>query len=103
MIDIEHRADDYDNCNTFVLPSKKIKAKNINQEVKTQLLSKKRRKQLENVIERKKKKLQVFFLLLCVKIKKIKHIYYKRYFLHFIYNTENNIVRRFGEITSIFR
>lgn len=58
VVDIEHRADDYDNCNTFVLPSKKIKTKNINKEVKTQLLSKKRRKQLENIIERKKKKLQ---------------------------------------------
>lgn len=65
MVDIEHRADDYDNCNTFVLPSKKIKTKNINKEVKTQLLSKKRRKQLENIIERKKKKLQVFYSFMC--------------------------------------
>lgn len=59
-IDIEHRTDDYDNCNTFVLPSKKRKTKNVNKNVTTtRLLSKKRRKQLEKIVEQKKKKLQV--------------------------------------------
>ncbi|XP_029679744.1 probable ATP-dependent RNA helicase kurz [Formica exsecta] len=58
VIDIEHRADDYDSCNALVLSTKKTKTKNIHKKVKTQLLSKKRRKQLEKVVEKKKKKLQ---------------------------------------------
>lgn len=59
VIDIQHRPDDYDSCNALVLPTKKKKVKNIDKKVRTQLLSKKRRKQLEKVIEKKKKKLQV--------------------------------------------
>ncbi|KAL6420695.1 hypothetical protein ACFW04_013977 [Cataglyphis niger] len=58
VIDIQHRADDYDSCNALVLPTKKKKVKNIDKKVNTQLLSKKRRKQLEKVVEKKKKKLQ---------------------------------------------
>jgi len=61
VLDIQHRAEDYDNCNALVLPSQKRKTKNIDKKVATtRLLSKKRRKQLEKVVERKKKKLQVF-------------------------------------------
>jgi hypothetical protein len=59
-LDIEHRAEDYDNCNALVLPAEKRKTKNVDKKVTTtRLLSKKRRKQLEKVVERKKKKLQV--------------------------------------------
>ncbi|KMQ92402.1 xaa-pro aminopeptidase 1-like protein, partial [Lasius niger] len=57
VIDIEHRADDYDSCNTLVLPIKKRKTKNTDKKVTIQLLPKKR-KQLEKIIEQKKKKLQ---------------------------------------------
>lgn len=60
VLDIKHRAEDYDNCNALVLPTQKRKTKNIDKKVTTtRLLSKKRRKQLEKVVERKKKKLQV--------------------------------------------
>ncbi|XP_011057226.1 PREDICTED: probable ATP-dependent RNA helicase kurz [Acromyrmex echinatior] len=59
VLDIQHRAEDYDSCNALVLPSQKRKTKNIDKKVATtRLLSKKRRKQLEKVVERKKKKLQ---------------------------------------------
>ncbi|KYQ50329.1 putative ATP-dependent RNA helicase kurz [Trachymyrmex zeteki] len=59
VLDIQHRAEDYDSCNALVLPSQKRKTKNIDKKVaSTRLLSKKRRKQLEKVVERKKKKLQ---------------------------------------------
>ncbi|XP_033339940.2 putative ATP-dependent RNA helicase kurz [Megalopta genalis] len=58
-LDIEHRKDNYDNCNALVLPNEKRKTKNkVKKVTVTRLLSKKRRKQLENVIEKKKKKLQ---------------------------------------------
>lgn len=59
VIDIKHRIDNYDNCNALVLPTKKRKTKKIDKKVTTRLLSKKCRKQLEKVIEQKKKKLQV--------------------------------------------
>ncbi|XP_011328885.1 probable ATP-dependent RNA helicase kurz isoform X2 [Ooceraea biroi] len=59
QVDIKHRVDHYDDCNTFVLPSKKRNTKKVDHRVtKTPLLSKKRRKELEKVIEKKKKKLQ---------------------------------------------
>ncbi|TGZ42200.1 putative ATP-dependent RNA helicase kurz [Temnothorax longispinosus] len=59
VVDIEHRAENYDSCNALVLPTQKRKTKNIDKKVTTtRLLSKKRRKQLEKVVERKKKKLQ---------------------------------------------
>ncbi|KAL0100806.1 hypothetical protein PUN28_019294 [Cardiocondyla obscurior] len=59
LLDIEHRVENYDGCNAFVLPAEKRKTKNINKkEITSRILSKKRRKQLEKVIERKKKKLQ---------------------------------------------
>ncbi|KYN01320.1 PREDICTED: probable ATP-dependent RNA helicase kurz [Cyphomyrmex costatus] len=59
VLDIQHRAEDYDSCNALVLPAQKRKTKNIDKKVATtRLLSKKRRKQLEKIIERKKKKLQ---------------------------------------------
>ncbi|KAG7212083.1 hypothetical protein KM043_012436 [Ampulex compressa] len=58
-VDIQHRADNYDSCNTLVLPSQKRKTKTKNKGVTTtRLLSKKRRKQLEKVVERKQKKLR---------------------------------------------
>ncbi|KAH0955035.1 hypothetical protein HN011_004649 [Eciton burchellii] len=58
-LDIEYRTDHYDNCNAFVLPAKKRNTKIIDKKVtKTKLLSKKRRKALEKVVERRKKKLQ---------------------------------------------
>ena len=61
VLDIQHRVENYDSCNALVLPSQKRKTKNIDKKVATtRLLSKKRRKQLEKVVERKKKKLQVF-------------------------------------------
>ncbi|XP_043263355.1 probable ATP-dependent RNA helicase kurz [Colletes gigas] len=57
-LDIKHHADDYDNCNPLVLPSKKRKTKSKVQKVTvTRLLSKKRRKELEKVVEKKQKKL----------------------------------------------
>ncbi|XP_012532022.1 probable ATP-dependent RNA helicase kurz [Monomorium pharaonis] len=63
-LDIEHRVEDYDSCNALVLPSQKRKTKNIDKKVAiTRLLSKKRRKQLEKVVEQKKKKLQRVTLL----------------------------------------
>jgi len=63
-LDIEYRTDHYDNCNAFALPSKKRSTKIIDKKVtKTKLLSKKRRKALEKVVERKKKKLQVYIIL----------------------------------------
>ncbi|XP_011697160.1 PREDICTED: probable ATP-dependent RNA helicase kurz [Wasmannia auropunctata] len=59
VLDIQHRAEDYDNCNALVLPTEKRKTKNVDKKITTtRLLSKKRRKQLEKVVERKKKKLQ---------------------------------------------
>ncbi|XP_078042452.1 putative ATP-dependent RNA helicase kurz [Augochlora pura] len=58
-LDIKHRKDNYDNCNALVLPNEKRKTKNkVKKVTVTRLLSKKRRKQLENVVEKKKKKLQ---------------------------------------------
>ncbi|XP_054016492.1 probable ATP-dependent RNA helicase kurz [Hylaeus anthracinus] len=58
-LDIKHHADNYDTCNTLVLPNKKRKTKNKVQKVTvTRLLSKKRRKQLEKVVEKKQKKLR---------------------------------------------
>ncbi|XP_015600106.1 probable ATP-dependent RNA helicase kurz [Cephus cinctus] len=58
-LDIEHRNESYDNCNALVLPNEKRKTKNKDKKVTvTRLLSKKRRKQLEKVVERKEKKLQ---------------------------------------------
>nr|XP_012232791.1 PREDICTED: probable ATP-dependent RNA helicase kurz [Linepithema humile] len=57
-VDIEHHADNYDNCNALVLPTKKRKTKKIDKKVTTRVLSKKCRKQLEKVIEQKKKKLK---------------------------------------------
>lgn len=63
-LDIEHRAEDYDNCNALVLPSEKRKTKSkVKNVAVTQLLSKKRRKQLEKVVEKKQKKLRVSYLL----------------------------------------
>lgn len=60
MIDIEHRADNYDNCNALVLPAEKRSTKNVDKKaIKTRLLSKKRRKELEKVVQRKQKKVQV--------------------------------------------
>ncbi|XP_014479502.1 PREDICTED: probable ATP-dependent RNA helicase kurz [Dinoponera quadriceps] len=59
VIDIDHRADKYNSCNALVLFTEKRKTKSINKNVPaTKFLSKKRRKQLEKVVERKKKKLQ---------------------------------------------
>jgi len=59
-LDIEYRTDHYDSCNAFVLPAKKRSTKIIDKKIaKTKLLSKKHRKALEKVVERKKKKLQV--------------------------------------------
>lgn len=57
VIDIKHRADDYDSCNTLVLPTKKKKRKNTEKKARIQLLPKKR-KQLEKIIEQTKKKQQ---------------------------------------------
>lgn len=51
------------------------------------MLSKKHRKQLEKVIERKKKKLQVFFLL-CIKDKKIKCTIIEKYIFIILYATQ---------------
>lgn len=64
MVDIEHRTEHYDDCNALVLPAKKKKrTKNADKRTpKTRLLSKKRRKELEKVVERKKKKLQVHII-----------------------------------------
>lgn len=59
VIDIKHRADDYDSCNTLVLPTKKKKRKNTEKKARIQLLPKKR-KQLEKIIEQTKKKQQVY-------------------------------------------
>ncbi|EFN84450.1 Probable ATP-dependent RNA helicase kurz [Harpegnathos saltator] len=58
VVDFEHRADKYNNCNALVLPTKKRETKNVVKKVPTKLLSKKRRKELEKVVERKKKKLE---------------------------------------------
>lgn len=58
-VEIGQRQDNYDECNTLVLPSQKRKT--INKDKKQQnvkLLSKKHRKQLEKVLERKQKKLR---------------------------------------------
>ncbi|XP_015114763.1 probable ATP-dependent RNA helicase kurz [Diachasma alloeum] len=58
-IDIDHGKETYDECNTLVLPSKKrrtIKRDKKSQSVK--LLSKKHRKHLEKVLERKEKKVR---------------------------------------------
>ncbi|XP_076236185.1 putative ATP-dependent RNA helicase kurz [Calliopsis andreniformis] len=58
-LDIEHREENYDSCNALVLPSEKRKTKNKVQKVTvTRLLSKKRRKQLEKIVEKKQKKLR---------------------------------------------
>ncbi|CAD1475900.1 unnamed protein product, partial [Heterotrigona itama] len=57
-IDIKHREDKYDSCNALVLPNEKRKTRRKVEKITvTRLLSKKRRKQLEKVIEKKKKKL----------------------------------------------
>ncbi|XP_029167253.1 probable ATP-dependent RNA helicase kurz [Nylanderia fulva] len=59
VIDIEHRADNYDSCNTLVLPAKKKKGKNEKKEKKARIqLLPKKRKQLEKIVEKKKKKEQ---------------------------------------------
>lgn len=59
-LDIEHRKDNYDNCNALVLPNKKRNTKNKEKKISvTRILSKKRRKQLEKIVEKKQKKLQV--------------------------------------------
>ncbi|XP_011302239.1 probable ATP-dependent RNA helicase kurz [Fopius arisanus] len=56
-IDLNHRKDNYDECNTQVLPSKKRKTiKKDKNPQKVKLLSKKQRKHLEKVLERKEKK-----------------------------------------------
>ncbi|KAL2718178.1 putative ATP-dependent RNA helicase kurz [Vespula squamosa] len=58
-LDIEHRKDNYDNCNALVLPNKKRYTKNKEKKISvTRILSKKRRKQLEKIVEKKQKKLQ---------------------------------------------
>ncbi|KOC64378.1 putative ATP-dependent RNA helicase kurz [Habropoda laboriosa] len=58
-IDIKHREDNYDTCNALVLPSEKRKTKNkIKKVATTRLLFKKRRKELEKIVEKKKKKLR---------------------------------------------
>lgn len=50
----------YDACNEFSIPAEKRKTKKIDKNKKvTPFLSKKRRKQLEKIVERKEKKLQV--------------------------------------------
>ncbi|XP_003705127.3 putative ATP-dependent RNA helicase kurz [Megachile rotundata] len=57
-LDIKYHKDNYDACNTLVLPSKKRKTSSkVETVITTRLLSKKRRKQLEKVVEKKKKKL----------------------------------------------
>lgn len=62
VLDIEHRVENYDSCNALVLPTRKRKTKSIDKKITaTRLLSKKRRKQLEKIVERKKKKLQVYY------------------------------------------
>ncbi|XP_066602003.1 probable ATP-dependent RNA helicase kurz [Prorops nasuta] len=59
VLDINHRSDSYDTCNALVLPSTKRKTKKNDKEKSvSRLLSKKRRKELEKVVERKQKKLQ---------------------------------------------
>lgn len=58
-IDIKHREDKYDSCNTLVLPNEKRKTRRkVEKIIATRLLSRKRRKQLEKVVEKKKKKLR---------------------------------------------
>lgn len=78
-MDIEHHPDKYNSCNALVLPSKKRKTKNITgKESTTKLLSKKHRKQLEKVIERKQKKLKVNFIIYFIYL----HIFYNmKYFM----------------------
>lgn len=57
-LDIKYHEDNYDACNTLVLPSEKRKTRSkVEKVTTTRLLSKKRRIQLEKVIEKKKKKL----------------------------------------------
>ena len=58
----------FDDCNALVLPDKKSTEKSVPKAnaskikvVKTQILSKKKRKKLEKVLERKSKKLNVSF------------------------------------------
>lgn len=59
-IDIGARDDSYDQCNALVIPSEKRKTKSKDKKVAvTRLLSKKRRKELEKVVDRKKKKANV--------------------------------------------
>ncbi|KAK0076440.1 hypothetical protein PV325_005365 [Microctonus aethiopoides] len=58
-INIEHREESYDDCNALVLPSdKRIIRSREKKDPTIRLLSKKRRKQLEKVVERKQKKLR---------------------------------------------
>ncbi|XP_034939806.1 probable ATP-dependent RNA helicase kurz isoform X2 [Chelonus insularis] len=58
-VDIVHKKDDFDESNAFVLPSEKRKTKIVNKkESSVRLLSKKRRKELEKVLEKKQKKLR---------------------------------------------
>lgn len=58
-LDIQHREDNYDKCNALVLPNQKRTTKSKEKKIPvTRILSKKRRKQLEKIVEKKQKKLQ---------------------------------------------
>ena len=55
-VDMVHRPNDYDSCNALVLPSAKRKTKNKGKiDANRPLLKKKRRKELEKVLERRDK------------------------------------------------
>lgn len=62
-MDFKFNEDKFDDNNALVLPSKKRKTKNVKNKVRISepFLSKKQKKQLEKIVEKKKKKLNVSF------------------------------------------